>query len=120
MEFKNGKYSYTETDADGVVSTYFYNSNLHSALITAKRERGIERPDSDSRIVEHELTGKRIRRNGKEYTVQNVYKQWWMGYYLMALIRDDNDSHAQMEFENISCMSDIIIESIKENKYEII
>ena len=113
---ENNIYYSSHIDEDGVFSNYFFNYNLYRKIID-KRGRKL---DNDDKIIEHSLTGKRIRRNGKEYIVQNVYKFWWFGYYLHALLRDDNDSHGGMDFENISCESDYIVKNINENEYEII
>jgi len=117
MKIKNKIYSEIKSDEDGVISSWFFNLDLYYKVIKA-RSRKIQ---NDDKIVKHSLTGKKIKRNGKEYIVENVYKFWWLGYYLHALLRrEGTQSHGGMDFENISCQDEITLKTIKNNKYEIL
>lgn len=120
MKQENGVYSHTEFDNFKILSNCYFNLTHYSKVIRAKKEKGEKVGDAKDRIIDHPLIGKRIKRNGKEYTVENVYKFWWLGYYLHALLLTDNKSHGGMDFENISCMCEFTSKNIEENKYEII
>ena len=116
----NGVYSYTSIDEDGIKSSYFFDSKLYYRIRKAK-EISYNTSNSNKKIVEHPLTDKLIERNGKKYIVQNVYKFWWLGYYLHALLRRlGTESHGSMDFENISCECEHTIQSINENNYKIL
>lgn len=75
--------------------------------------RGIE---SKTVYVDHPIVGKKFLYNNdgepKLVTIESVNKQWFGGYYLAALYVDSNQSHGLVFFENINCISEIIIEAI--------
>ena len=78
----------------------------------------------NGKIDGHPFFGKKVRKisNGKIYVVDSVNIHWYNGYYYVATIRDDNNSHGVVFFENINCEEDIIIKRIEDfkEKYEIL
>jgi hypothetical protein len=62
------------------------------------------------------LCGKRVknRETGKEYNVERVYKEWYGGWYIKALL-ECNGSHAVRAWENINCFEPITLRQIKES-----
>lgn len=90
----------------------------------------------NGRIFNHELENKKIKNieNGEEYTIQSIHKHWYHGWYYMILVyilcetksdllkteiidgKSYSRSHAPIFWENISCINEVILESIAENR----
>lgn len=70
----------------------------------------------------HPLLNRELHDNktGKDYVVQGVYREFYEGYYVKILIRDQNNSHGVRYIENISCISDIILKGILESKKDLV
>ena len=68
-------------------------------------------------IEDHPLKGKKIIPSHREEIgiIQNVYKHWYHGYYLMLLV-NYNGSHGNVWWENINCENEIILDSIAESR----
>ena len=51
-------------------------------------------------IENHMLVGVKVVRieDGEEFVIENVYAHWYKGWYYMALIRDKNNSHGQLNW----------------------
>lgn len=90
----------------------------------------------NGRIFNHELENRKIKNieNGKEYIIQSVHKHWYHGWYYMILAyslcetkselltteiidgKSYSRSHITIFWENISCINEVILESITENR----
>lgn len=67
-----------------------------------------------SRDVPHNLLGKTLTdtQTGTVYTVERVFKDWWRGWFLAALLRDANNSHRLCYIKNTSCIDEGILKQI--------
>jgi hypothetical protein len=57
----------------------------------------------------HVMIGRQYIVNGKRVTITQVIKQWWAGWYLLAVYVDANESHGTVVIDNISCIDDTIL-----------
>ena len=99
------------------VSDNSQNQYFSDHWSNVRRVRKIESKDTK---VEHELTGKKILIDGRELTVVSIHKHWFLGFYLIILFVDENESHGTFSFQNISCHCPTITEDIENNKKRIV
>jgi tRNA nucleotidyltransferase/poly(A) polymerase len=94
---------------------YDFNLNL---LINIRNER---RSITEYTIEEplHHLISKKVLNHHDlwEGTIEKVYKQWYQGWYRVALINHDN-SHFLWLFENICCHNETILKQIEESNFK--
>jgi len=97
-------------------------------------------PDN-GRIYGHELEGQKFyeKDTNQEYTIDHVCKHWYHGWYLIVVVykyyelsenspfdyeiingKKYGRSHGTRMWENINCIHDVILDSIEENKKNII
>lgn len=55
---------------------------------------------------------------GKVYFVENVLKHWWWGWYYVAVLRSEGNSHRLILLKNISCDIKTVLNGIEETKKE--
>jgi hypothetical protein len=98
--------------------SYFEFDHTHYYEVwKARKEKGF--PVTEHVILEdHVLVGKHMfdRSTGKAYVVEQVIKEWYAGWYIKLLIRDENCSHGVRAWENLSCFDPMILEQIREHK----
>jgi len=94
-----------------------FNHELYSKVRAKRREQ--KKPVNDSPIVvkEHELLGKKIFYRNEIYTVENVYKEFYFGWFYKALVVK-NGSHTIFYVDNESCLEETIINKINNFKKE--
>lgn len=107
-----------------------FNHSLYSEIRHIRKELGLKtiedyNPDNGL-ILDHPLKNKTLfdKEKNKLIHIQNVYKHWYMGYYITLLYYTWTEgyshigyrSHGQLIWKNINCHSDIILNSIKENQ----
>lgn len=70
-------------------------------------------------LPDHPMVGKRLCRltDGHIYKVQSVHKQWYAGWYI-AILLERNQSHHLLYWENLGCVSDLIVADIEENRLQ--
>lgn len=70
----------------------------------------------NGKIDNHPFLNEKFKRNkdGKIYIMDSICIHWYDGYYYHATLRDENNSHATVMFENINCLNSIIIESVSD------
>lgn len=87
-------------------------------VLNAKEKLGIlQRHETE--LKNHPLIGKKVICLDSEkeyYTVDKVYKQWHLGYYIALALVDNNRSHRIVYFENINCHEKLILDDIEDNK----
>lgn len=118
----------------------FFHEDHYRKVREARKKAGLpEFKDlfpENGRIFGHELEGRKLynKFKRKEYTIQSVHKHWYHGWYYMILayslspteselltneIIDGKRygySHVPLMWENISCIDEIVLESIAENQ----
>ena len=98
------------------------NTDAYFDVYKARKELGLS-TDIDPKVP-HELVGKKVKRvkDNKVYIVESATKCWYAGHYITLLLKDNNDSHCCVYWQNLNCISDIVIKDIKENqlKYKVI
>jgi hypothetical protein len=105
-------------------TTEFFNADLYYEIwkIRSKKDSKHYFDYKNWALLEnHELKGKRLfdKSTNKEYTVMNVYQEFYYGYFIKLLIMDDNDSSAIRFWKNISCKNKNILDAIEESKNDI-
>jgi len=105
---------------DDVEYHAWFSSRIAIDLIKYRDVHGIKKYDYS--IPNHPLINKKIfdKSKKKEYTIESIHKHNYPGKYLIALIRDENDSHGMMTFEIINCVDPIIHDEYKRDKKNII
>jgi len=87
-------------------------------VLNVRDKLGISRKH-DNEIKDHPLIGKKVicLDSDKEYyIIDKVCRQWYMGYYIVLALVDENRSHRIMYYQNISCIEPIIVEDIEVNQ----
>ena len=81
--------------------------------------RNMRKSPVDTTEIEHPLKGKKIIANDtrKEYIIENVFRQWHLGYYIILSLVDENKSHRMVMWQNINCHESIILNHIEDNKH---
>lgn len=102
--------------SDGSFSEFF--SDHYSKVRKAREQAGMSHV-SHTMDIDHPLTGKQIveKDTGKIYDVEKVSKQWYRGWYLLALVCN-NKSHGTRVIENISCIDPTILEDMRQYQTE--
>lgn len=111
---------------DGKTCNSFFNDDLHYEIYKIRNK-------SDSPyffdykkwadISEgHPFLNRKIFDNNtkKNYIIQGVYREFYHGYFIKILIRDENNSHGVRFWENISCINPYVLEGILESKKNIV
>ena len=100
--------------------TFHFDMNHFIQVLNVRENRGIyNKRIRNNEIFDHPLKGKKVfcLDSDKEYfIVDRVHKMWHLGYYIVLMLVDENNSHRVIEWENISCREPIILESIEKNK----
>ena len=103
---------------NGVVCKSTINYDHWMVVYKRRKTEGtiLENKDSKS-LSDHPLLGKKFfdAETNLTYNIEKVCKQWWGGYYI-ALLIEQNGSHALRYWENISTEDETILESIRENR----
>lgn len=122
-----------------MIEDIIFNENHYMKVRMARKERGLpmfnDYYPENGRIFNHELENKKILKKDtkKEYIVQSVHKQWYKGWYYVLLIYNLYEtnktmateeingklygrSHGILVWENISCVEEITLQSISENR----
>ncbi len=74
----------------------------------------------NGKIVDHPLINREFEKNGERYVIESVNKQWYMGWYELAVARKfGTKSHGTFMIKSINCKYDIILEAVEENEREI-
>ena len=74
--------------------------------------------DKNNKIIgidNHPMLNKKFKRlkDDKVFIMDGVNIHWWMGYYYIATLRDENNSHAVRFIENINCQDESVLEDIE-------
>jgi len=95
-----------------------FDLHHYRAIRKERKKRGL--PVAELKVVleDHELLGKQVYDTDKQkyYIVESVQKHWLMGWYILLLLRDKEDSHGLRVWENISSGNETIIDLEKVNK----
>jgi len=77
----------------------------------------------NGRIDNHPMMNKKFKRitDDKIYTIDSVSIHWYnIGYYYVATLRDEKNSHAVAFIDNINCNNELILKGISKFKKEYI
>ena len=71
-----------------------HNQFFSDHYMNIRKARNIQFEKNNT--VDHELTGKKVLIDGKEYWVESVHKHWFIGYYLVLLYYNvmENGGHS--------------------------
>lgn len=76
---------------------------LYQKIRQERKKAGLPVSSSQQDLLDHPLLGTTVKRNGNQYFVERVFKEWCLGWYVCALIRNiETDSHACINIENIN------------------
>lgn len=128
-----------------MIEDIIFNENLYLKIRNERKRLGLPLFEDiypeNGRIFNHELEGKKLLKNKKtEYTIQSVHKHWHHGWYYILLVyrlceshceelttdiignKTYGRSHGVVYWENISCVNDVIVNGITEDrkKYKLI
>jgi len=99
------------------LGTNFYFIDHHRKIMNVRFKDEDERKKLyNIQLTDHLYLNKTFVKRGKKYIIDEVFKQWYMGYYLTMLFKDENNSHGQLTFENISCHEPDFIKEINSRK----
>jgi hypothetical protein len=89
-----------------------FNMDAHYRSYSAKKKVN---KLVESLPVPHPLTGKKViyKKNKTEYVIQAVHKHWYAGYYYVALLRDNHNSHSQAYIANINSIADLVLDEVE-------
>ena len=69
----------------------------------ARKQHGLPVNNLQHDLSNHAFSNKTVLRNGKMYVVERVFKEWCLGWYIVALIREiESGSHVCVNIENIN------------------
>lgn len=105
--YRDGK-SYWRDKRDNSIN--FINTGLINRIREIRKSHSLY----NIPLKEHAFLGKKILWGKKKYIIESIHKQWYCGFYLVALIRDKNNSHGCVYIENISCHDHNILDGVKE------
>lgn len=102
---------------DGVVCKSTVNHDHYTKVYKIRSKEGTLIDDDHGNIPDHPLVGKKFYDSelDKTYNIEKVCKHWWGGYYI-ALLIENNGSHALRWWENISTDEESVLESINDNR----
>lgn len=95
-----------------------FNSD-HYIHVRRERERqGLPVGDLNIELPDHPAVGRTIldRQENTTYAVESAHKHYYNGWCVVFLLRDENDSHKTMFWENINCGESTITENFQANK----
>jgi len=103
---------------DDKLGTNFYFSDHHRKIM---RNRFGDNDDERKKlyniqITDHPYLNKTFIYKGEKYIVDTIHKQWYIGYFLVMLYKNENNSHGQLIFENISCHEPSFVKDTKRRK----
>ena len=122
-----------------MIEDIIFDEKLYMKVRKARKEKNLpmfnDYYPENGRILNHELENKKIfnTETNTEYIIQSVHKHWYRGWYYVLLVyrlyetnklmaTDEIDgklygrSHCTLSWENISCVNDIVIDSIHKNR----
>lgn len=104
----------------------FYDKEHWSKVYSERRRLGLRsHPEVGGSIEEHPLNGKVIKLTEfgltRKYLVKKVYKDWYKGWFLMALLETvEGSSHRTVAIENIACHDESILDLIANFKSSLV
>lgn len=94
----------TETSFEKFNITHYHN------YLRAKGWLNIDKPKTH---IDLEVVGKTYLYNNKIVVIQYVVKQWYAGFYYMAVYEDLEQSSGTVVVENINSFEPVILEDLK-------
>lgn len=95
-----------------------FNDELYRRIREERKKIGLPICNLSEEIKDHKMIGKKFFANdeNKTFYVKSVHRQFYSGFFIMYMFIDDEGSSRPSYMENINSISEIIKESVIENK----